>query len=475
MAQLVSTEQWQKTLTDMIAQEAELSEIIKAIHNSGGYAFLVGGAVRDLLLGKETKDLDIEVHGLTLEQLAQVLEQFGYVNYVGKAYGVLRLEKLDIDWSIPRKDRSGRKPEVEIDPDMPLEQAFKRRDLTINAMGIDLHTLKLVDPFNGTKDLEHRIFRPTDQAFFIEDPLRLFRVMQFVSRFDGTPTLELDQICKEMDLSDVSRERIEQEFFKMLLRSKRPSLGIRWLADIGRLKDVLPELYQTIGILQNPDWHPEGDVFEHTMQALDQAALLDYDSEEERIAIMFAALCHDLGKSTTTKYVDGKWRSIGHAAAGVSLTTSLLKRIIGKKELIKTIGKLVKYHMEPYIFIAGGAGPGAYKRLASKLAPQTNIAQLVKVNTADKRGRQGAKKEDLAKSFLEDSEFAMIAKRYGVYYNPETPVLRGEDIKDLVEPGPKMGWLLERVYQWQIENSVTDRERLRRYVQMMCKEKNKKI
>src|SRR3990167_773094 len=458
----------------MIANQAELSEIIEAIHYAGGYAFLVGGAVRDLLLGKETKDLDIEVHGLTLEQLAQVLEQFGYINYVGKAYGVLRLEKLDIDWSVPRKDRSGRKPQVEIDPEMPLEQAFKRRDLTINAMGIDLHTFKLVDPFKGVKDLEHHILRPTDPTFFIEDPLRLFRVMQFVSRFDSEPTEELNDICKKMYISDVSRERIEQEFFKMLLKSKHPSRGIRWLAKIGRLKEILPELYQTIGVVQNPDWHPEGDVFEHTMQALDQSVLLEYDSEEDRLTVMLAVLCHDLGKVTTTKYVDGKWRSIGHAVAGVPLATSLLKRILGKKELIKTICKLVKYHMEPSIFIASEAEPGAYKRLASKLAPDTNIAQLVKVNIADKRGRKGAKKDELAKSFFEESEFITIAKRLGVYYKPEQPVLRGEDIIDLVEPGPKMGELLERAYQWQIEHRIIDKERLRRYIQMISKEKNKK-
>jgi tRNA nucleotidyltransferase (CCA-adding enzyme) len=469
--QLISLGQWKPALVEMLQEYPDLEDIISAIHRVGGYAFLVGGAVRDLLLGIETKDLDIEVHGLTVEQLAQLLEQFGRVNYVGKSYGVLRLEHLDIDWSIPRKDRSGRKPEVEIDPNMSIEEAFRRRDVTINAMGIDLHTLKLVDPFDGMKDLKHGILRPTDKKLFMEDPLRLFRVMQFISRFEFTPTDELDVICKAMDLHEVSRERIEQEFIKMLLRSEHPSLGIRWLHAIGRLQEVLPELYDTLGIVQNPEWHPEGDVFEHTMQALDAAAQLEYDSAEDRLTVMLAVLCHDLGKVSTTQYIDGKWRSIGHAEAGVVLARSLLKRFVSKKKLIKTIEKLVQFHMEPVLFTATKAGPGAYKRLASKLAPHTHLAQLVKVSLADKRGRRGADKKMMTKLFGLEAEFEANAKKYGVFYHPEPPALCGEDIVDIVQPGPQMGELLERTYQWQIEHGVRDKERLKKYVAEQLKSK----
>lgn len=458
---------WKFILTKLIKANEPLLSVIDAIHKQGGYVFLVGGAVRDLLLGLPIKDLDIEVHGLSLDALSQVLSEFGVVNKVGKSFGVLRLSNLDIDWSIPRTDASGRKPEVKLDPHMPLEKAFERRDLTINSMGIDLHNFKLIDPFGGLKDLEQGVLRPTNEEFFKEDPLRLFRVMQFISRFEMQPTESLNNICKTMPFNMVSRERIEEEFKKMLLKSEKPSLGIRWLDSIGRLEEVLPELYKTKGVPQNPEWHPEGDVFEHSLQALDQAAQLSYENERERYVILLAALVHDLGKITTTKYIDGKWRSIGHAQAGQPLIHDMLRRVTGNKEIIKTVLRLCKYHIEPYMFASSDTKAGAYKRLAAKLAPLTNISQLIKLCIADKRGRQGAQKQDLTQLLGLTDTFLNRAKEYGVLYHPEKPILTGSDIKDIVTPGPCMGELLYRAYQWQMDNGVSDKLRLKKYVEQL--------
>ncbi len=249
------------------------------------------------------------MYGLTTDQLEKILRSFGPVSLVGKSFGVLRLHGLDIDWSLPRADSAGRKPTVVIDPTMSFEQAFRRRDLTINAVGIDLHTYELIDPFNGQQDLTNKLLRPTDVQLFTEDPLRFFRVMQFIGRFEMEPTESLNVLCTKMDISHVSIERIETEFEKLLLKSVHPSRGIRWIATIGRLQDVLPELAATVGVAQNPQWHPEGDVFEHTMQALDAAAALPYTDKRTRLIILYAALCHDLGKAVTTEDVAGVWKS----------------------------------------------------------------------------------------------------------------------------------------------------------------------
>jgi tRNA nucleotidyltransferase (CCA-adding enzyme) len=450
----------QKILKNILDQHRVIKKIVEAINAAGGQALLVGGAVRDLLLGSEIKDLDIEVHGITIEQLQKILEQFGPVSLIGKSFGVLRLHGLDIDWSLPRKDEAGRKPHVVIDPSMSMIEAFRRRDLTINAMGIDLNSFELIDPFNGYADLKAGILRAPDKKLFIEDPLRLFRVMQFLGRFAMKPDEQLNEICASMDIKGVSTERIEAEFDKLFLKSENPSLGIRWLLQIGRLKEILPELAATIGIQQDPKWHPEGDVFEHTMQAIDAAANLDYKNSAEKLILMYAALCHDLGKVTTTEKIDDTWRSFQHENAGIEPAKSLLHRLTRRIDLIEAVIKLVKHHMAPGQFIANHAKIPAYKRLAHKLAPQVTIEILVKLALADRRGRNPEGHQPLEKDFPEIDEFLKNAQQAHVNLKPEDPILHGRDLFGIIEPGPEMGKLLKEAYEIQIEHGIKDKEEL---------------
>lgn len=447
-------------LLNLIRDYPYVAESIKKITHQNGRAFLVGGAVRDLLLGLPVKDLDIEVHGLTLEQLHAILSTFGPVSLVGKAFGVLRLHGLEIDWSLPRADSSGRHPAVIIDPHMKLEDAFKRRDLTINAMGIDLNTFELVDPWGGYADLGKKILRAPDAQLFKEDPLRLFRVMQFIGRFGFTPDAQLNELCAHMDLTGISVERIEAEFDKLLLKSAQPSLGIRWLNTIRRLKEIFPELHNTIGVGQEPEWHPEGDVFEHTMQALDAGVPLSYESQTQKLTALYALLCHDLGKVTTTQVIDGRIRSLGHEEAGVPLARSLLKRITRRVDLIHAVEKIVRHHMAPGVFPKTGAKIPAYKRLALKLAPDVSMELLAKVALADKRGRNPDGIKPLTKDIPEMREFLEMAKKANVVYKPEEPVLLGRDLEGMVEPGPRMGKLLKKAYEIQIDEGVTDKQEL---------------
>jgi tRNA nucleotidyltransferase (CCA-adding enzyme) len=453
-----------KHLQHSLTEYPLVEPIVDRIAQAGGRALLVGGAVRDLLLGLPIKDLDIEVHGISLELLESILRAFGPTSSMGKAFGVLRLHGLEVDWALPRTDTAGRKPIVSIDPMMSIKQACARRDLTINAMGIDLKTYELLDPFNGKDDLKQGILRAPDPKLFVEDPLRLYRVMQFVGRFAMQPDATLNQVCASMDITHVSVERIEAEFEKLMLKSARPSLGIRWLRTIGRLADIMPELYATIGVAQNPEWHPEGDVFEHSMQSLDAAAAMHNYQGQEKLILCYAALCHDLGKAVTSEYKEGRIRSLNHEVAGVPLAHGMLARITRTKELIKTVEILVRYHMHPLMFMHSDAKLSAYKRLARALAPHTNIRMLAYLAMADRRGRNGAEHTPLTTDDKEIRLFIQKAEKAGVFTAPEEPVLQGKDLLDVVSPGPQLGQLLRLAYKIQIAEGIQDKEVLRQRV-----------
>lgn len=444
----------------MVMKSPKIKDIVEACSKRGGRALLVGGAVRDSIMGNPSNDIDIEIYGLSEAVVQEILSQFGTVLSVGKSFGVFRLANLDVDFSLPRKDSAGRKPDVVINPFMSYHDAFMRRDLTINAMGVDLVTQELIDPFNGQTDLENKLLRTPNPALFVQDPLRFFRVMLFVGRFAMQPDNELNAVCASMDLTDVSRERIVLEIEKLFLKSVRPSLGIRWLKKIGRLKDVFPELYATIGVLQRADYHPEGDVFEHSMQVLDAAASYHYDSDLHKLVMLFAGLCHDLGKVTTTELVDGVYKSPGHAAAGVAPARQLLRRMTLKNDIFDAVLKLVKYHMEPVMFAKGGAKSSAYKRLALKLAPEVSMFQLATLSRADKQGRNGESELPLVKNILEVEQFIAKVQKYNIMHMPEAAVLQGRDILHLNLTGAQMGRLLKKAYEIQIEESIVDKQQL---------------
>lgn len=442
-----------KQLKKLLDHYQPVTQIVAHLAQSNACAFLVGGAARDLLMGHEPKDIDIEVHGIDLDELEKVLRNYGPVSLVGKSFGVLRLHSIDVDWSIPRTDSAGRKPQVELDAHMSIQDAFRRRDLTINALGIDLSTYELIDPFNGLNDIKHKRLRTPDAHLFVQDPLRFYRVMQFVGRFEFTPDKELNHVCSTMDLHDVSQERIETEFEKLFLKSRQPSLGIEWLRTVDRQKEILPELHALIGVAQDPQLHPEGDAYVHTLMALDIAAQIACADEYEKLTLMWATLCHDLGKLTTSELVDGHIRSLGHAQASVEPTQKLMSRITHKKESIDAVCKLIAHHMDPVQFVVNNAQPAAYKRLARKLAPQTNLITLTKLAQADQLGNR---------HHIE--QFEAQARALEILQEAEKPILQGRDLLDVVAPGPELGKLLEIAYEIQISQGIKDPAELKRRV-----------
>jgi len=278
------------------------------------------------------------------------------------------------------------------------------------------------------------------------------------------PDDKLQMICRVMDIGDVSVERIDEEFRKLLLKSKRPSLGIRWLHDIGRLRQIMPELEDTVGVQQAPNWHPEGDVFEHTMQTLDAAAQLEGYDEENHLILLYAALCHDLGKPEMTEFVDGRWRSHGHTEAGVPTARAILGRLVQKKSTIAAVCKLVKYHMVPPQFIKDDVSLVAYKRLANKLGKKVTLKMLADISLCDQRGRNGRGHKPLTKHMENIDQFIARAREAGVLDGPEEAILQGRDLTPEIKPGKEMGDLLRYAYRIQIEEGVRSKAALKKRV-----------
>jgi len=299
--------------------------------------------------------------------------------------------------------------------------------------------------------------------------------MQFIGRFDMQPDHELTVLCQTMVLSDdnytIARERIFEEIKKLLLKSKRPSLGFRWLKSIGRLQEIFPELYLLVGVPQRKDYHPEGDVFEHAMQALDAAVLYDNyhetswgsggSSEDEKFLIAIAALCHDLGKATTT---DEDLHCHGHEEAGVIPAQKLLKRLTDDIFLNKAVSKLVRHHLMPFSLLREGASVRAYKRLAARLWPEVTMRQLGLVALADYRGRNGTNSEPLDLYQDRFDQFILKAQDANVVHRPEQAVLLGRHLIGIIEPGPEMGKLLDKAYDIQIDEGIVDLEELKKRV-----------
>lgn len=427
-------------------------EIATLVTNQGGRALLVGGSIRDSLFGAPLKDLDIEVYGIAPADLKALLESRFALDLVGAAFGVLKLKGLPIDVSIPRhesKSGFGHKGfEVLSDPTMSPREAAFRRDFTINAMGLDLHSNELHDHFGGQRDLHDRILRHTSEKFR-EDPLRVLRGMQFAARFDLRAAPETVALCNTMGPEGLAAERIFEEWRKLILRGRTPSLGLNFLRDTGWLQHF-PELAATVDCAQDPDWHPEGDVWIHTLQSMDAFADDRIGDDHEDLVVGLAVLCHDLGKPLTTEIVDGRLRSIGHCERGEAPTRAFLARMINQRELVHGVVALVRNHLRPGELHAANAGDGAIRRLARRVV---RIDRLVRVATADKKG-VGHRR---ATNFPAADWLLKRAQELQVRDSAPKPIVQGRHLIDLgLEPGPIFGPILETCFEAQIDGSFAD-------------------
>jgi tRNA nucleotidyltransferase (CCA-adding enzyme) len=433
--------------------------VAEAVREAGGRALLVGGHVRDRLAGfADGKDVDLEVYGLAGDVLRRLLERFGRVDAVGESFQVYKIGPVDV--SIPRRDskagRGHRGFDVVGDPSMTVEEAARRRDFTINAIYQDPLSGEVLDPFGGVADLKAKRLRAVDPATFVDDSLRVLRAMQFAARFAFAVEPATAALCRGIALDDLPSERIWGEIEKLLLRARRPSIGLAAGLELGVIGKLFPDLQALVGCPQEPAWHPEGDVWVHTLQAVDLAAtMVDDLPVPKKLAVLLGTLCHDLGKPPTTKVIDGRIRSLDHEAQGVPPTERVLDRLnvhtIDGYDVRRQVIALVADHLKPGCWFKekSGVGDGAFRRLALRL----ELDLLYRVAKADSLGRvaPGAPPPNAdAQEWFRERALAL-----GVDRSPEKPLLLGRHVLALgLKPGPRVGEITDAVYQLQLDGKV---------------------
>ncbi len=441
-------------------------ELASSIHAEGGRALLVGGCVRDMLMHAQPKDWDLEVYGIEPVRLREILDRFGCVNVAGEAFTVYKLGS-DLDVSLPRRERkSGRGHRafvIEGDPAMTFEDATRRRDFTINAILLDPLTGELIDAFNGKEAIKQRMLRAVSPDTFVEDSLRVLRAAQFGARFEFDIGPETAALCRTMDLSDLPKERVWIEMEKLLLGARRPSIGLEWLRSLGVTQQLFPEIRALEGVPQDPEWHPEGDVFVHTKLVVDGAR----DSIEDlpygkKVTVMLAALAHDFGKAATTEFLEGRYRSRGHEEAGVAPTESFLERLnihtLAGYDVRAQVIALVREHLKPGEFYKkrDEVGEGAFRRLARKC----ELDLLYRVAKADSLGRNApwVPREKWYDSAAQEW-FIQRAKELEVEQQPPAPLLMGRHLLEMsLQPGPMIGKITKAVYEMQLDGRVSSLE-----------------
>ncbi len=436
-----------------------LEDILNELQEIGVTPIIVGGSVRDYFLDISAKDYDIEIFGIdSLEIIQKSLEKFGSIKSVGKSFGVLtlRVDEYDFDFALPStEEKIGTSHQdflVTTNAHLTFKEAAIRRDFTINAIGYDFFTKEFLDPFNGINDLKNRVLRYIDDKTFIEDSLRVYRAVQFCARFDfrlDDKTFELCQkIVQNNELLFLPKERIYEEFKKLFLKSEKPSIGFELLKDLGVLK-YFPELKALIGCIQEPEYHPEGDVWIHTMMCLDELARIlrerNIKDEYKKLYLFYGILCHDFGKPFCTKEINGKITSHKHESLGIEPTISFLSKLTNEKRFIEIVCSLVKNHLTPFQLYLSESSLKAIKKLSLKV----NIEDLCLVCLADCLGRTIKDKEKCPKA---TSWLLEKAKELDIHNVPIKSLVQGKDLIELgFKPSKEFKEILDFAFDLQLD------------------------
>jgi tRNA nucleotidyltransferase (CCA-adding enzyme) len=450
-----------------IPLSSDIIKLLEVLQSKGHDALIVGGAVRDAIMGFEPKDIDIEVYNIDYDSLQDFLSTYGKTDLVGKAFGVIKWrdsEGNDYDFSIPRRDskvnditnQKGRGISSEFDINITPEEAASRRDFTMNSLAYNPLSHQLYDFFGGVEDIENKVLRHTSPAF-AEDPLRVLRGMQFSARFDLTLAPETAEMAKQLKDSKLVKERLSEEWMKLFTKGKKPSKGIQYLIDTEWI-DNYPELKKLTETEQHPEHHPEGNVMNHIMLSADVAAEIA-DEEglkgDNRASVLIAAITHDIGKPETTIVEDGKIKSPGHQSAGVPIAKQFLESIGIKNDIIKKVLPLVEYHMV-HLDYKPKSKKTNVRQLSRKLSPAT-IQELERIMKADSLGRALTDNQlhQMAVQLIQD------AKEEGVYDNPLDKILMGRDILEkykFIKPGKELGEILAEVDMKYLRKEINTKE-----------------
>jgi tRNA nucleotidyltransferase (CCA-adding enzyme) len=391
--------------------------------------------------------------------LPQLLEPFGTVEPIGQSFPVYKIDSIDI--GLPRREsKTGHGHKgfvVEGDPSMSIEEAARRRDFTVNAISWDPLTDEYIYPLTARRDLEQGLLRAVDPHTFGDDSLRVLRAVQFAARFEMTLDEETKALCASIRLDDLPPERIWGEIEKLLLRARRPSLGFALALELGVIDQLFPELKALVGCEQEPEWHPEGDVWVHTLQVIDQARQrIDDLDRADQLIVMLGAVTHDFGKPATTAFLDGRIRSMNHEEEGVAPASAFLERLnihsIGGKDVRGQVLGIVAHHLKPGMLykVREELTDGAFRRLSQK----ANLELLARVAKSDCLGRAPGRFDCSAMDWFLDR-----ARELGVDRSPPKPLLLGRHLLELgMSPGPDMGALLKQIYDKQLDGEIKTTE-----------------
>ena len=414
-------------------------KIAERVHNHGGQTYFVGGYVRDKILGKENKDIDIEVHNIIPKVLKSILSELGEIKTQGASFGVYNIKGYDIDIAQPRSEiatgRGHKDFEVSVDPFIGTEKASMRRDFTINALMEDVITGEIVDHFNGVQDIENGIIRHINDTTFKEDALRVFRAAQFAARFGFDIADETIDIMSTMDVSTLSRERVYEEMKKAMIKAPMPSTFFNVLKMANQLDVWFPEVKALIGCPQNPKYHPEGDVWNHTMMVIDNAATMR-ESVSNAEFFMIAALCHDFGKPVATCITEKGVQSIKHDIMGVPIAKEFMARINNNVDLNKYVLNMVENHMALH---QSFNNKSKIKSTNAKFDISICPSDMVMLTIADSMG----------KTNTENEEAEWITERLNIYKDRMSkPEVMGKDLMAMgIMPGPIYSEILKNTHK----------------------------
>ena len=411
--------------------------IARDIAAHGGRVFYTGGYVRDYLLQDgipESQDIDIEVFSLDQGQLLSILTPYGESQVIGKSFPVIKIKNHPTwDFTLPRNTT------------ISYQEACARRDFTINAMMMDVLSGEIIDFFGGQEDLKKRLIRHTTEQVFKVDSLRVYRAVQLAARFGfriDSLTLEL---IKQSELNNIKPERILEELRKLLLLAPRPSWGLKYMREAGILERKHPMLFRLINCEQSPVNHPEGDVWEHTLQVVDLTAGRKHHSRDPEV-LMFAALLHDIGKPDTTRVRDGKITAYGHDLKGEKLARIFLSELRAGNSLIEGVGRLVREHMHPVLLYK--TRENVSDKAIRKLVNRINVRELMLLAEADFKGRGRERDFAPVQEWLNERMSSLgLHPEEGI-----TPLLQGRDLIELgMEPGPNFRRILNKAFEMQLE------------------------
>lgn len=443
---------------------ADLLRMLEALRRVGRPR-LVGGGVRDWLLGITAKDFDVEVAGVDFETLHRTLAPFGATDVIGRSFGVIKVRSAqsgaEYDFSLPRREsKTGaghRGFAVEPDPTLSDAEAAARRDFTLNAIAWDPFTQTLIDPYNGKSDLERGLLRHTSAAF-VEDPLRVLRAFQLAARFDFSVAAETLVLCRQISdtFNELPVERVWGEWHKWATKSVKPSRGLEVLESTNWLRHF-PEIAALRGTRQEPEWHPEGDVFTHTQLCLDALVRLPEWSEGNDSAVLaFAVLGHDFGKPAVTQQAEKngriRWISPGHANKSGPLTETFLRRIGAPLDYDPIVRALVEHH-HAHDRANTPFTDSAIRRLAHRLAPAT-VRQLAAVMRSDSRGRPPLPSEE-----TEVRIDALVARATALEFEQSgpRPIVKGRHLlASGHKPGPMFKRVLDQAFEAQLDGVFSD-------------------